>query len=265
MIGSEMLSIGFPRPQELRVFSTLNSSGPYAMIMAATLIYAFAQRGIIARFVAVPAYIGWLLALVRASWIGWVMGLVFCIFNTMGSERTRLTQILIATVILALPVIITNDTIKNSVTSRAETLQDVRDDGSFQGRLGQYIHAYRLILNSPLGRGTGAHGSDSGIITVFLQLGIVGGLIYFAGFFVVAWHALSARSQHADTFARYALSVGMMMCFLMLAGGQHSGLNGVMLWSSLGLAIAGSLHGDSDHSMEGLSSDVVSESIPFQQ
>lgn len=244
MIGSQMLSIGFPRPQELRVFSTLNSPGPYAMIMAAALIYAFAQRGVVTRVLSVPAYIGWLLALVRASWIGWLVGLVFCVVNTQGIERKRLTQILIATVILALPVLVTTGTVMDTVASRAQTLQDVQEDGSFEGRLGQYTHAHKFILESPLGRGTGAPASDSGIITVFLHLGIVGGIIYFTGFVIVAWHAWRARSRHADGFARYALSVGMMMCFLMLAGGQHAGLNGMMLWSSLSLAIAGSMYGE---------------------
>ena len=244
MIGSEMTSIGFPYPGKLRVFSTLNSPGPFAMIMAATLIYAFARRSVVARLLSVPAYIGWLLALVRASWVGWMVGLVFCIINTLDNERSRLIRILITTLILALPIVLTTDAINNRVASRAESLQNVQDDGSFEGRMGQYRSAFRFVSESPLGRGTGAHASDSGIITVFLQLGVVGGLVYFAGFLLVVWHALRARSPHADTFARYALSVGMMMCFLMLAGGQHSGLNGMMLWSSLGLAIAGSSYGE---------------------
>jgi len=242
MIGAGMDSIGFPRPQEFRVFSTLNSPGPFGMVMAASLLYLFSRSSIATTLLSIPGYFGWLLAMVRASWVGWVVGIAAALLNTRGRERARLVYVLFATAVLGIPVFLATDAIETTVVARMETLQNVEDDGSFQGRLGQYQSAASAVMKSPFGGGTGSSSVDSGVVTVFLQLGVFGGLVYYFGFFLVLRAALRARSQHTDTFARYALSVGLMMTFLMLAGGQNAGLNGCFLWVSLGLSIAGSLY-----------------------
>ena len=248
MIGSEMLSIGHPNPRQLRVFGTLNSPGPYSMVLAGTLIYAFLERSIVIRILTSLSYIAWLLTFVRASWIGWVVGIGFCIFNTRGPERSRLVYVLAITIVIALPIVMTTDAIESRVTARAGTLSNVEEDGSFQGRMGIYRQSLDNVLSNPLGRGVGAKATDSGFISIFLHLGLVGGALYYIGFAIVLRHAWQARSRNADSFSRYALSVSLMFCFVMLAGDQHVSVNGCLLWGSLGLAVSGNMYCSSSNS-----------------
>ncbi len=237
MIGSEMASIGFPYPQQVRVFSTLNSPGPFGMVMAALLLVVFADKKLWTQIAIVPGYIGWLLAVVRASWIGWLVGVAFAIFTTHGAMRRRLIYTLVFTGLLAVPIILQTSAISETVGSRMETLENLEQDGSFQGRVGQYSELVSMVAKNPIGRGIGTIYFDSGWVTIFYQLGLVGGLFYCAGLLYLVRDAWRTWRAPTDTFSKFALATGSMLLFLMLAGSQQVGPVGCLMWSFFALTI----------------------------
>jgi hypothetical protein len=237
MVGADMASIGFPYPQEVRVFSTLNSPGPFGMVMAALLLMLFADSRIWTLAASVPGYIGWMLAVVRASWVGWGVGVVFAIFTTHGAMRRRLLFTLVFTALLAVPVILQTSAINETVSGRMETLANVEEDGSFQGRASQYSHLVTMVAKNPLGRGIGTIYFDSGWVTIFYQLGLLGGLLYCAGLALMIRDAWSTWRSPTDTFSKFTLAAGSMLVFLMLAGSQQVGPVGCLMWSFLALTI----------------------------
>jgi hypothetical protein len=238
MSGAGMMSIGQPEPQQVRVFSTLNSPGPFGMVMAVSLLVLFAHRSNVSRLLTIPGYVGWMLAVVRASWIGWIVGLAIALVVTRGSVRRRLLSIVMVTAILAVPIVLTTDAIETRVVDRMESLTSVEDDGSFQGRLGQYSHLFTLVANNPLGRGVGTTYFDSGWVTVFYQLGLVGGVLYCIGLGLVLWDAWQTWRKPSDEFSRLALAAGSMYVFLMFAGSQQVGVSGALMWMLLALVVA---------------------------
>jgi hypothetical protein len=238
MEGSEMVSIGRPEPQQVRVFSTLNSSGPFGMVMAASLLVLFAHRSIQSRVASVPGYIGWMLSVVRASWVGWIVGLVVAIIVTKGNLRRRLVYIVTVTALLAVPIIVTTDSIQSRVGDRMGSLGNVEEDGSFQGRLGQYTHMLTMVRNNPLGQGIGTIYYDSGWLTAFYQLGFIGGVLYLSGLGLVLWDAWRTWRRPSDEFSRFALATGSMYVFLMFAGSQQVGVSGSLMWMLLAMVVA---------------------------
>ncbi|MGQ7365911.1 hypothetical protein ACTGWM_10080, partial [Streptococcus suis] len=80
MRGSALESIGAPIPRMVRVFSTLNSPGPYAQFVSASALIAIATRSRIRWGSIVFSLIGLLLSLVRAAWGSWAIALVMLFF-----------------------------------------------------------------------------------------------------------------------------------------------------------------------------------------
>lgn len=244
MTGAEMMSIGQPEPQQVRVFSTLNSPGPFGMVMAVSLLVLLGHRSALSRLASVPGYVGWMLAVVRASWVGWVFGLATAIVVTRGTLRRRLVYTTVVTAVLAVPVVMTSDAIESQVSDRMETLANVQEDGSFQGRMGQYTHLVTMVANDPLGRGIGTIYFDSGWVTAFYQLGFIGGLLYCMGLGLVLWDAWKTWRKPSDEFSRFALAAGSMYVFLMFAGSQQVGVSGTLMWLFLALVVAHGIQGE---------------------
>ena len=68
MVQSGMSSIGHPVPFRVRVFSTLNAPGPFAMTMMAGLMILFDGRNTLSKIAILPGYAAFLLAIVRGAW-----------------------------------------------------------------------------------------------------------------------------------------------------------------------------------------------------
>ncbi|MEM9664955.1 MAG: hypothetical protein AAF970_08485 [Bacteroidota bacterium] len=244
MINSEMASIGAPRAREARVFSTLNSPGPFGMIMMVGLLFLFDRQSWISLLVAVPGYAGWALASVRASWVGWVFGMGLLLYGLRGKQRVRLAALAGAVMLICTPFF-GYLAITERFVNRATTLVDVQQDGSFQGRAGQYSDIATVLINNPIGNGLGSIYYDSGIVTAFHQLGFLG-LVYLAALGLMLWRAWRSAQDQDDTFVTFAWAVGTTMGFLLLAGSQQIGVAGCAMWGFVSLAIAGRMYNDEE-------------------
>src|SRR5215211_6585680 len=91
MLNAPIASIGYPEPFEVRVFSTLNSPGPFAIVMMAGLLLLFNSGKVLRWPAAAVGYASFLLSLVRSAWGGWILGLLFIV---MAGWRLRMRLLL---------------------------------------------------------------------------------------------------------------------------------------------------------------------------
>jgi len=237
MQNSGMINIGRPFPYQVRPFSMLDSPGPYAVVMGVGLVMIFVGKGALPVVAAVPGYIGFLLARVRGSWIGWAVAVSTIIFLVKGRLRVRLLGMAAAVFILTLPIVIQSPVASETAT-RAQSLTNLEEDGSFRARMSMYRTVPLRILANPIGWGLGSRSFDSGIVTLFWNLGWLGGLVYLAGVTLL----LISVTKDATFFGKIVSGIAAGYLIQFFAGGQLlSQSTGVLFWSLTGLAVASKL------------------------
>lgn len=275
MIGANMGSIGKPVPFGLRIFSTLNAPGPFAVMLIVGLLLLFDGRGLLARFAAVPGYVALLLTLVRSAWGGWVLAVLFLIVRLRGHLRGRLVVVLGVSVLLSLPLLTMYSPITERVQSRAETLGDISEDGSFQARTNLYRNASATALTNPIGAGMGSVGKatkasegsaesfESGVLAIPYVLGWPGTLLYGLGLVLLCLEAVKTRASDTDQFAVIGASIVFAFSGMMLLGNMLIGIKGIMYWIFLALVLAARAYYGDRASEEPASS--LSPALPHAQ
>jgi hypothetical protein len=234
MANAEMASIGDPRPHQVRVFSMLDSPGPFAVTMMTGLVFLFVGKGVLPILAAAPGYTSFLLADVRGAWIGWVVAALIITTLVKGPLKRQLIGIMAAIAIITTPIVMTGPIAEN-VGSRMQTFENIQEDGSVKVRMRTYRWAIPEILSGPVGRGLGSRSMDSGILTLFWQVGWPGGFAYLTGLGLLLRDVLRSSSFFAKIVAGIAASYAIQF----FAGGQLLGqVTGVLFWSLTSLAIA---------------------------
>jgi hypothetical protein len=232
---AEMASIGQPYPQQVRLFSMLDSPGPFAVTMMTGLILLFTGADLFVLLAAVPGYVSFLLARVRGAWLGWLVAVGVLILQTTGRFRTRLLGTVAAIAVVTVPVVLTSGPIAQKTASRMETFENVEQDGSVQARMRLYRNAPFRIATNPIGWGLGSRSMDSGILTLFWQLGWPGGLLYLLGVGLL----LRDVFRGSSFFTTIVMGIAASYALQFFAGGQLlSQISGVLFWSLTSLAIA---------------------------
>jgi len=234
MYNADMHSIGQPYPYRVRVFSLLDSPGPFAITLGTGLIMLFASKGVLPILAAVPGYIGFLLSRVRGAWIGWIVSLSVIVFLTKGRLRIRLLATMVAIIVLTTPLAIQGP-IAQETAQRVQTLENVQQDGSFRARMALYRAVPIRLATNPIGWGIGSRSMDSGILTLFWNLGWPGGFLYLAGV------ALMVRNifRKPTFFGKIVGGVAAGYLIQFFAGSQLAvQVTGVLFWSLTGLAVA---------------------------
>jgi len=235
MRNAEMASIGQPYPHQVRLFSMLDSPGPFAVTMMTGLILLFAGQNVFVLLAAVPGYVSFLLARVRGAWLGWVIAVGVLISQTTGRFRTRLLGTAAAIAIVTVPVVLTSGPVAQTTASRMETFENVEEDGSVQARMRLYRNAPLRIALNPVGWGLGSRSMDSGILTLFWQLGWPGAFLYLIGLGLLLRDVFRGSSFFSKVVMGVAASYGLQF----FAGGQLlNQITGVLFWSLTSLAVA---------------------------
>ncbi|MEZ4700861.1 MAG: hypothetical protein R2834_11065 [Rhodothermales bacterium] len=241
MEGSRMTSIGHPEPMEIRVFGTLNAPGPYAMVMMAGLILLFNGKGLFSRLAMGPGYGGYLLAMVRGSWAGWILAVMYLVWRLQGILKVRLMYILGIGIVLMLPLMMFGP-VSDKLNERVDTVTSLEDDGSFKARSDLYAQSSDLILGNPIGNGLGKFTFDSGIITIFYVLGWPGTGLYVLGFLLLLFPAMRCTAANTDQFTVMITSIVVSFFILMGASNQVTGAKGCIVWAFLGMTVASRLY-----------------------
>ncbi|MDX5934677.1 O-antigen ligase family protein [Acidithiobacillus thiooxidans] len=251
MLASKMLSIGLPLPYHVRVFSTMNSPGPFAMELMGTLL----MLSVGASFWRIPAaifgYISFLLTLVRTAWGGWAVGLIYLIYRFKPQHTIRYIFAGILILLMALPILSVGPLAKN-IDKRVQSIQNVQQNASYKARVSFYEDFLTKSLEDPIGSGIGNVGVaarlsssghvvdfDSGIMEIPYVLGWPGAVLFVFGTIWTLMNVVLNKLANKDSFiavyGAIALSVFVGIPFF----NSLIGTSGMLFWGFCGMAIAG--------------------------
>jgi hypothetical protein len=251
MMNAPITSIGLPEPFGVRVFSTLNSPQPFALVLMAGLLVLLGG-GRLRNWPAIcVGYTGLLLSLARAAWGIWLIGLLFLVVQG-GRSRGRLLVTLLVTVLIVWPLLSVGP-IGDVIAQRLQTLATLDQDTSFLDRLRLYSSMAPQAFSEVRGMGMGSIGIatklnnegalgsladfDSGIMAVPLTLGWPGSGLFVGGLVWLSLYALR-RTKRSDVFAASCRAVVIAMLVQFVFTNSATGILGMLLWGFLGLAAA---------------------------
>lgn len=249
LLDSDMwITMGRPEDGQIRIFSTLNSTGPFAYVLVAGLLLLFSNSNTVGRLAAAPGYFSLLFSLVRSAWGGWFVGLAYLAWRLKGKLRMRLVGLLAVTAMLSIPLFMLAPN-TDRATERAATLTNLEEDASFRTRVGIHRRGATAVLRTPIGRGVGAYGPaaklskggvasiDSGIFAVVLTLGWIGTLLYVSGLGWLLGRLFRLDARLADPFVTSLTAVTFAFMAMMIFLNQLNGVTGAVVWPFLALAL----------------------------
>jgi putative inorganic carbon (hco3(-)) transporter len=182
--SSGMHSMGRAEAYQMNVFSTLESRGPFAFFMAVAAIPLICLPQC-RRYFGLPGVavllLGALLSTARTSWGFIVLGVLCYVLLSGGQGIFRVALIaalLAATAAYALPMLPESE----RITDRVETLTELSEDSSFQGRIGIAQNGLWKVLAQPWGYGLGATGMGASKLAGQAVIGDNGFLMLLAEF-----------------------------------------------------------------------------------
>ena len=248
--------MGIPEPTKMSVFSTMSERGP----LAAYLGFSVVPMIVSSRW---RTFLGWpgvvlvfstiLLTTARSGLlIALIATLVFLLVNR-GAKKG---QIALATVVVGLAAWFGMARLPGSerIIERFETLGNMEEDGSFQGRVDIMLGGPKALLLNPLGGGLGAAGlgtrvntggarttttfGDAGYFQILLVYGVIGTTLLLAGLYIV-WNRLGLYYRTATLRNEHVLLVRALMIAMIPACAAGDALTGFSIfWLALGCGLA---------------------------
>lgn len=251
MLASKMLSIGLPVPYHVRIFSTMNSPGPFAIEIMGALLMLAAGGGRWRIPAAVFGYSSLLLSMVRTAWGGWVVAMVYLIYrlNPKNTLRYFLGGLII--IALAFPILSFGPIAKN-IDARFQSIQNVQKNASYKTRVTFYEDFFDEAFGTPLGVGIGNTGVaarlsssahvvnfDSGIMEIPYVLGWIGGGLFYIGGIWILLHILGSRWNKVDPFIAVSSSIALAVMSTLPFINNLIGTGGMLFWGFSGMSVAG--------------------------
>ena len=230
-------SFGIPEPFGIRVFSTMNAPGSFAIIMMAGLLLLLTEQGVLGFLVTGVGYLALLLSLVRSAWGGWFLG-VLILFTSLKT-RLQLRLIFFLLIVgIGIFFLAKIEPFSDVINARMQTLQDVQKDGSYQVRSEIYNRALSIVLFEPLGNGFGLFGMDSAFLDMLFAMGWLGVIPYLGGLILLLSKVLQFLNRRFDPFFSAASAISLATFAQLGLGNPLIGSSGLVLWSFLGIALA---------------------------
>ncbi len=259
LINVGMTNQGMPLPMQVRVFSTLNSSGPLAFLLVTGLAVLPAARGILVPVAGALALGSLMLSLVRAAWLAGLFVFVWLLLTMPGRHRVRLVAVGIGLVLCSLPLL-SVPRVNQAIVSRFDTLNSMENDRSYQERQEFYGRFLIQALTEVRGAGLGTVDTatkltnedgqlgvmayfDSGILRVPYELGWPGTLGYVVGIVTLMVGLLRRGGAPPDPFARCAEAAALTILACMVFEHTLVKVTGVGFWFFLGMGMAAKNHG----------------------
>jgi hypothetical protein len=250
MLGSQMNSQGDPVPMGVRVFSTMNSSGPFAFAMMGAMAYMMAATHRVRWVAAALGFFSFPLSLVRSAWGGWVIALFFQLVRS--SNRVRL-RIVVSAVLLAglcVPLLAVGP-VADRMQSRLQTIVNLHNDQSYAVRNEFYVSFAKTAFTNLSGEGFGSTGTstklsnngsqlgkygnfDSGVMNIPFVLGWPGTLLYLSGIVWLMTRAVLASFKlRDDKFVSACLSLSLAIFAMLVFTNSLVGTGGLLNFMSL--------------------------------
>ncbi|WP_141216224.1 MULTISPECIES: hypothetical protein [Nocardiaceae] len=240
MVASKLSSIGAPVPEQVRVFGTAESPGPFAIILGLCLIVSLersiSQKGLQRIAMAAIACLLLLplsLTAVRTGLLGLVLAGAFMSFWCLRGARRLIP--LAATVLcyVVLTLIIERFGNNSSVLSSDRLSEfDAGNDNSLQRRLLLFGDIARYVVN-PFGRGidvNSATGQPSSADNAFIDILARNGPIVAILLVILVLAVLKAcfRIDRASGYAVGAAACGIYLVFFMIASNIFASGTGLL-------------------------------------
>lgn len=251
MTASKLLSIGRPEPFHVRIFSTMNSPGPFAFELMGTLLMLFAGGGFWRIPAAVFGYLAFLLSIVRAAWGGWFIGLVYILSRLKPVHLLRYLMGILVIIILAMPMLLYKP-VYERLEARFNSIENVKQNASYQARVKFYGEFFLKAFETPLGSGIGSTGTaarlsqkghvvnfDSGVMEIPYVLGWAGGTLFFLGTIWTLIYILSSEWAKKDPFIAISSGISLAVFSTLIFVDTLIGSTGMLFWAFAGTAIAG--------------------------
>lgn len=244
LISAKAIAFGTPEPLGMRVFSTLNSPGPFATVMMAGLLLLFNNQGTLRFAAGGLGYLSFLLSLVRASWLGWAVGVVAFVPSLKPRLQMRLIVTILVMAVCVVPLV-NMQPFSGAIAARLQTFSNTQDDVSYNQRLEGYGQIMSEALAEIPGNGLGfvltndsLGSNDSGILTLLLNLGWFGTLPYLGGMVLLFFSLFRGKEGQADPFVSAARAISLGVFAQIGLGSSMLALSGVVMWSFAGIALA---------------------------
>jgi hypothetical protein len=239
LINSGLATSGTPEPFGFRVWSTLNSTEPFAAMMAAGLLLLLSnhQQNVLKVLASVAGYSGLLLTFARSSWLGWLAGLLTLFSSLKPKQRISLIITLLAILILVIPLS-TLEPFSEKISERLETFSSLGDDNSFQNRQAYFKMVFGDALSSVVGLGIGGVATDNSILVMLFQLGWIGTIFYMGGMILLIFSLFQSSEVGFDPFAIGARAAVISAVVRLPINVPMLGVSGTILWGFLGIGLA---------------------------
>jgi hypothetical protein len=249
--AAEMTSIGEAVAMRVRVFSTMNSPGPFGEFLAAGLLALFAARGRVRWLAPAPGLAALTLSLLRTAWGGFVVGLMVLFACAPMRRRARMIIGGVAFIALATPLLVEGP-IAETFQSRIATMANLQADDSYLARQDFYNSFFATAASSIVGVGLGKAGLasrlssddatlgeygvfDSGVMNLMFAFGLaaplLGGLIIFLFF-----RGAIAGRRTPQGIACIAIAAATLT--EMISNNTLAGVTGMLLLPMIALAEA---------------------------
>lgn len=238
LINGSGVSFGSPEALGIRVWSTLNSPGPFAVVMMAGLLLLLNGKGNLRISAMVAGYFSFLLSLVRSAWGGWFVGFLTLFSSLKANLQIRLISVVLIMVLLVIPLT-TIEPFSETINNRIESLSNIEDDGSAKARKRLYEEKITPALTSFVGQGIGTKRYDSAILNMLLHLGWLGTIPYMSGMILLIFRLFQASKISRDPFISNANAISLAVFSQLIFGSPMLGIMGVVLWGFLGIGLAG--------------------------
>src|ERR1700761_5280097 len=259
MLGSQMNSQGDPVPMGVRVFSTMNSSGPFAFAMMGAMVYVMAANHRVRWIAAALGFFAFGLSLVRSTWGGWVVALLIQLVKSNNRVRLRIIASGLLLAGLCGPLLAVGP-VADRMQTRLNSIVNLKDDQSYAARNEFYATFAKTAFTDVSGEGMGATGAstklsssngdlgkygsfDSGVMNVPFVLGWPGSLMYLAGLGLLLARAFRASfSLRDDKYAQASLSVAFAIVGMLVFTNTFTSIGGMILYMGLCSVLAARHH-----------------------
>ena len=255
LAGSQMSSEGNPVPFGIRVASTMNSSGAFAVAAMVCVLFLLADKGRVRAVAACGILLSLMFSSVRTAWGGLVIGLIFpfSLFNM--RMRLRMIGSLLMLTVVAVPLM-SIDQFSGPVLKRFQSIGNLSEDQSFNDRSRFYAQFLDTALTDIAGQGIGSTGAatkmdksntgggyavfDSGLMEIPFVLGWPGTLMFGGGVLWLAARAFAcAMSIHKDRFAASSVGAALALLAMLISANMLTGLGGILFYMGVMLPVIG--------------------------
>ncbi|MFB2839237.1 O-antigen ligase domain-containing protein [Floridanema evergladense] len=242
IVNTGAVAFGSPEPLGIRVFSTMNSPQPFAVVMMAGLLLLFNGKGSLRFASAGVGYLSLLLSSARAVWLGWLVAIFILTSSLKAKLQMRLIITLLVIVILVVPLA-NVEPFSSVIAPRIQSLSNADDDVSYNERSERYQTYLGIALTQIIGNGLGGNAAlgpniDSGILDIFYSFGWLGALPYLGGIILLIFSLLQYPEVRFDSFMGAARAISFGVFAQIGLNGATAGVFGVVLWGFLGIALA---------------------------